>query len=52
MCRKGTCREEATFVSENGGRVVVGTERAVRMSPEDGVEGQGEEELPCCKLQD
>lgn len=47
MWRNGTWREDATFVSENGGSVVVGTDRAVKMSPEEGVEGKGEEELPC-----
>lgn len=49
MCRKGTCRDCATLVREKRGRVVVGTERAVRMSPEEGVEGQGEDALPCCE---
>ena len=32
---------------EKGGRLVVGTERAVKMSPEEGVDGQGDEALPC-----
>lgn len=47
MCRKGTCFDWATRVSEKGGRVVVGTLSEVRMSPELGVDGQGAEALPC-----
>lgn len=50
MCRNGTCREEATLMSENRGRVFVGTERAVRISPDDGVEGHGEEAFPVLNL--
>lgn len=46
MCRKGTWRDEATLMSEKRGRVFVGTERAVRMSPEEGVDGHGEEAFP------
>lgn len=46
MCKNGTCRDEATCVSENGGSVLVGTAKPERTSPEEGVDGQGEDALP------